>query len=99
MTMDERADGKSAASGGFLMLDNTYGMSNMMEHIVLQKTMADVLDIQLFVTTCSEDKHVLNIFPSITRLVQGERVLVDGQPKYIRVRAGDYLFKETDRAA
>jgi hypothetical protein len=39
------------------------------------------------------------MFPSITRLVQGERVLVDGQPKYIRVRAGDYLFKETDRAA
>lgn len=99
MVMDERTDGKSAASGGFLMLDNTYGMSNMMEHIVLQKTMADVLDIQLFVTTCSEDKHVLNMFPSITRLVQGERVLVDGRPRYIRVRAGDYLFKETDRAA
>jgi hypothetical protein len=99
MAMDERTDGKSAASGGFLMLDNTYGMSNMMEHIVLQKTMADVLDIQLFVTTCSEDKHVLNMFPTITRLVQGERVLLDGQPKYIRVRAGDYLFKETDRAA
>jgi hypothetical protein len=99
MAMDERADGKSTASGGFLMLDNTYGMSNMMEHIVLQKTMADVLDIQLFVTTCSEDKHVLNMFPSLTRLVQGERVLIDGQPKYIRVRAGDYLFKETDRAA
>jgi hypothetical protein len=37
MAMDERTDGKSAASGGFLMLDNTYGMSNMMEHIVLQK--------------------------------------------------------------
>jgi hypothetical protein len=99
MAMDERADGKSAASGGFLMLDNTYGMSNMMEHIVLQKTMADVLDIQLFVTTCSEDKHVLNMFPTITRLVQGERVLLDGQPKYIRVRSGDYLLKGTDRAA
>jgi hypothetical protein len=99
MAMDERADGKNAASGGFLMLDNTYGMSNMMEHIVLQKTMADLLDIQLFVTTCSEDKHVLNMFPTITRLVQGERVLVDGQPKYIRVRSGDYLLKGTERAA
>jgi chromosome segregation ATPase len=99
MAMDERTDGKSAASGGFLVLDNTYGMSNMMEHIVLQKTMADLLDIQLFVTTCSEDKHVLNMFPTITRLVQGERVLLDGQPKYIRVRSGDYLFKGTDRAA
>lgn len=99
MAMDERTDGKNAASGGFLMLDNTYGMSNMMEHIVLQKTMADLLDIQLFVTTCSEDKHVLNMFPSITRLVQGERVLVDGQPKYIRVRSGDYFLKGTDRAA
>ena len=99
MAMDERTDGKSAASGGFLMLDNTYGMSNMMEHIVLQKTMADLLDIQLFVTTCSEDKHVLNMFPTITRLVQGERVLLDGQPKYIRVRSGDYLLKGTDRAA
>jgi hypothetical protein len=99
MAMDERTDGKSAASGGFLMLDNTYGMSNMMEHIILQKTMADLLDIQLFVTTCSEDKHVLNMFPTITRLVQGERVLLDGQPKYIRVRSGDYLLKGTDRAA
>ncbi|MDA9433695.1 hypothetical protein [Bradyrhizobium sp. CCBAU 51627] len=99
MAMDERTDGKNAASGGFLMLDNTYGMSNMMEHIILQKTMADLLDIQLFVTTCSEDKHVLNMFPTITRLVQGERVLVDGQPKYIRVRSGDYRLKGTDRAA
>jgi hypothetical protein len=99
MAMDERADGNNAASGGFLMLDNTYGMSNMMEHIILQKTMADLLDIQLFVTTCSEDKHVLNMFPSITRLVQGERVLLDGQPKYIRVRSGDYLLKGNDRAA
>ncbi|QQO35342.1 hypothetical protein JJC00_06565 [Bradyrhizobium diazoefficiens] len=99
MAMDERTDDKNAASGGFLMLDNTYGMSNMMEHIILQKTMADLLDIQLFVTTCSEDKHVLNMFPTITRLVQGERVLVDGQPKYIRVRSGDYLLKGTDRAA
>lgn len=99
LAMDERADGKNAASGGFLMLDNTYGMSNMMEHIVLQKTMADLLDIQLFVTTCSEDKHVLNLFPTITRLVQGERVLVDGQPKYIRVRFGDYLLKGNERAA
>jgi hypothetical protein len=81
------------------MLDNTYGMSNMMEHIVLQKTMADLLDIQLFVTTCSEDKHVLNMFPAITRLVQGERVLLDGQPKYIRVRSGDYLLKGDERAA
>jgi hypothetical protein len=25
-------------------------------------------------------------FPSLIRLVQGERVLLDGQPKYIRVR-------------
>jgi hypothetical protein len=99
MAMDERTDAKSAASGGFLMLDNTYGTSNMMEHIVLQKTMADVLDIQLFVTTCSEDKHVLNMFPTITRLVQGERVLVDGQARYIRVRYADYLLKEADRAA
>lgn len=99
MAMDERADGKSAASGGFLMLDNTYGTSNMMEHIVLQKTMADVLDIQLFVTTCSEDKHVLNMFPTITRLVQGERVLLDGVPKYIRVRSGEYLLKGTGYAA
>jgi chromosome segregation ATPase len=99
MAMDERTDSKNAASGGFLMLDNTYGMSNMMEHIVLQKTMADVLDIQLFVTTCSEDKHVLNMFPTITRLVQGERVLLDGQPKYIRVRSGDYLLKGAGRAA
>jgi chromosome segregation ATPase len=99
MAMDERADGKNAASGGFLILDNTYGMSNMMEHIVLQKTMADLLDIQLFVTTCSEDKHVLNMFPTITRLVQGERVLQDGHPKYIRVRSADYLLKGTDRAA
>jgi hypothetical protein len=99
MAMDERTDGRNAASGGFLMLDNTYGMSNMMEHIVLQKMMADVLDIQLFVTTCSEDKHVLNMFPGITRLVQGERVLVDGQAKYIRVRYADYLLKGTDRAA
>ena len=99
MAMDERADGKNAASGGFLMLDNTYGMSNMMEHIVLQKTMADVLDIQLFVTTCSEDKHVLNMFPTITRLVQGERVLLDGVPRYIRVRSGDYLLKGTGYAA
>ncbi|KPF96970.1 hypothetical protein IP86_14625 [Rhodopseudomonas sp. AAP120] len=99
LAMDERTDGKNAASGGFLMLDNTYGMSNMMEHIVLQKTMADLLDIQLFVTTCSEDKHVLNMFPAITRLVQGERVLLDGQPKYIRVRSGDYLLKGGERAA
>jgi hypothetical protein len=99
MAMDERTDSKRASSGGFLMLDNTYGMSNMMEHIILQKTMADVLDIQLFVTTCSEDKHVLNMFPTITRLVQGERVLLDGQPKYIRVRSGDYLLKGTGRAA
>lgn len=99
MAMDERADGKNAASGGFLMLDNTYGMSNMMEHIVLQKTMADVLDIQLFVTTCSEDKHILNMFPTITRLVQGERVLLDGVPRYNRVRSGDYLFKGSDHAA
>lgn len=99
MAVDERTDGKSAASGGFLMLDNTYGMSNMMEHIILQKTMADLLDIQLFVTTCSEDKHVLNMFPTITRLVQGERVLLDGQPKYIRVRSGDYVLKAADRAA
>ncbi|HEX5281031.1 MAG TPA: hypothetical protein VFW28_13210 [Micropepsaceae bacterium] len=99
MAMDERIDGKSAASGGFLMLDNTYGISNMMEHIVLQKTMADVFDIQLFVTTCSEDKHVLNMFPTITRLIQGERVLLDGQPKYIRVRSGDYLLKGVERAA
>jgi hypothetical protein len=99
MAMDERSDGKNAASGGFLMLDNTYGMSNMMEHIVLQKTMADVLDIQLFVTTCVEDKHVLNMFPTITRLVQGERVLVDGHPKYIRVRSGDYLLKGAGHAA
>jgi hypothetical protein len=99
MAMDERADAKSAVSGGFLMLDNTYGTSNLMEHIVLQKTMADALDIQLFVTTCSEDKHVLNMFPTITRLVQGERVLIDGQARYIRVRYADYLLKEADRAA
>jgi chromosome segregation ATPase len=99
MAADERTDAKSAAFGGFLMLDNTYGTSNMMEHIVLQKTMADCLGIQLFVTTCVEDKHVLNMFPTITRLVQGERVLVDGQPRYIRVRYADYLLKGADRAA
>ena len=99
MAMDERTDAKSAASGGFLMLDNTYGTSNLMDHIVLQKTMADVLDIQLFVTTCSEDKHVLNMFRTITRLVQGERVLIDGQARYIRVRYADYLLKEAGRAA
>jgi len=99
MAMDERAADKNAASGGFLMLDNTYGMSNMMEHIVLQMTMADVLGIQLFVTTCSEDKHVLNMFPTITRLVQGERVLSNGVPQYIRVRSADYLFKESGHAA
>ena len=99
MAADERADAKSAAFGGFLMLDNTYGTSNMMEHIVLQKTMADCLGIQLFVTTCVEDKHVLNIFPTITRLVQGERVLVDGQHRYIRVRYADYRLKGDNRAA
>jgi len=99
MAMDERTDGKNAASGGFLMLDNTYGTSNLMEHIVLQKTMADALGIQLFVTTCSEDKHVLNMFPTITRLVQGERVLQGGVPKYIRVRSADYLFKSAGHAA
>jgi hypothetical protein len=32
-------------------------------------------------------------------LVQGERVLLDGQPKYIRVRSGDYLLKGDERAA
>jgi hypothetical protein len=80
----------------YMPVDRT---SNMMEHIILQKTMADVLDIQLFVTTCSEDKHVLNMFPTITRLVQGERVLIDGQARYIRVRYADYLLKEADRAA
>ncbi len=99
MAMDERAEDKNAASGGFLMLDNTYGMSNMMEHIVLQMTMADVLGIQLFVTTCSEDKHVLNMFPTITRLVQAEQVLSNGVPQYNRVRSGDYLFKESGHAA
>jgi hypothetical protein len=46
---------------------------------------------------CSEDKHVLNRFATITRLVR--RVLVDGQPKYIRVRSGDYLLKAVDRPA
>jgi hypothetical protein len=61
--------------------------------------MADLLGIQLFVTTCSEDKHVLNMFPAITRLAQGERVLVGGVPQYVRVRAGDYLFKEPGYAA
>jgi DNA repair exonuclease SbcCD ATPase subunit len=99
MAMDERAEDKNAASGGFLMLDNTYGMSNMMEHIVLQMTMADVLGIQLFVTTCSEDKHVLNMFPTITRLVQAEQVLSNGIPQYNRVRSGDYVFKESGHAA
>lgn len=93
MAMDERAAEKTAASGGFLLLDNTYGMSNMIEHVVLQMTMADLLGIQLFVTTCSEDKHVVNMFPTITRLVQGERVFVNGQPQYIRVRSGEYVFK------
>jgi hypothetical protein len=99
MAMDERADGKNAATGGFLMLDNTYGTSNLMEHVVLQKTMADVLDIQLFVTTCVEDKHVLNMFPTITRLVQGERMFRDGAAQYIRVRAAEYLLKEAEHAA
>ena len=99
MAMDERTDGKTASSGGFLMLDNTYGTSNLMEHITLQRAMADVLDIQLFVTTCSEDKHVLNMFPTITRLVQGGRVLQDGIPKYLRVRSGDYLLKGSGHAA
>lgn len=99
MAMDERADDKKASSGGFLLLDNTYGMSNMLEHVVLQMTMADLLGIQLFVTTCSEDKHVLNMFPTITRLAQGERVSVGGVPQYIRVRAGDYLFREPGYAA
>lgn len=99
MAADERTDAKNSAFGGFLMLDNTYGTSNMMEHIVLQKTMADCLGIQLFVTTCVEDKHVLNIFPTITRLVQGERVLVDGQHRYIRVRYADYRLTGDNRAA
>ncbi len=99
MAMDERADDKNASSGGFLMLDNTYGMSNMMEHVVLQMTMANMLGIQLFVTTCSEDKHVLNMFPTITRLVQGERVFSNGVPLYIRVRAADYLLKDSGYAA
>jgi hypothetical protein len=99
MAMDERADGKNAATGGFLMLDNTYGTSNLMEHVVLQKTMADVLDIQLFVTTCVEDKHVLNMFPTITRLVQGERMFRDGAAQYIRVRAAEFLLSESEHAA
>ena len=99
MAMDERTDGRSAASGGFLMLDNTFGMSNMLEHVVLQMTMAELLGIQLFVTTCSEDKHVVNMFPTITRLAQGDRVLLNGVPQYIRVNAGDYLFKESWNAA
>jgi hypothetical protein len=99
MAMDERADGKHAATGGFLMLDNTYGTSNLMEHVVLQKTMADVLDIQLFVTTCVEDKHVLNMFPTITRLVQGERMFRDGAAQYIRVRAAEFLLSESEHAA
>jgi chromosome segregation ATPase len=99
MALDERADGKNAATGGFLMLDNTYGTSNLMEHVVLQKTMADVLDIQLFVTTCVEDKHVLNMFPTITRLVQGERMFRDGAAQYIRVRAAEYLLREAEHAA
>jgi len=99
MAMDERADGKNAATGGFLMLDNTYGTSNLMEHVILQKTMADVLDIQLFVTTCVEDKHVLNMFPTITRLVQGERMFRDGAAQYIRVRAAEFLLSESEHAA
>ena len=99
MAMDERADGKKAPTGGFLMLDNTYGTSNLMEHVILQKTMADVLDIQLFVTTCVEDKHVLNMFPTITRLVQGERMFRDGAAQYIRVRAAEYLLRDAEHAA
>jgi hypothetical protein len=98
MAMDERASSKLSPSGGFLMLDNTYGMSNMLDHVVLQMAMADMLGIQLFVTTCSEDKHVLNMYPTITRLVQGEVVSSNGVPQYIRVRAADYLLKAPDAA-
>lgn len=98
MAMDERASSKVSPSGGFLMLDNTYGMSNMLDHVVLQMAMADMLGIQLFVTTCSEDKHVLNMYPTITRLVQGEVVSSNGVPQYIRVRAADYVLNAPDAA-
>jgi hypothetical protein len=98
MAMDERASRKGSPSGGFLMLDNTYGMSNMLDHVVLQMAMADALGIQLFVTTCSEDKHVLNMYPTITRLVQGEVVSSNGVPQYIRVRSADYVLEAPNAA-
>lgn len=98
MAMDERASGKISPSGGFLMLDNPYGTSNMLDHVVLQMAMADALGIQLLVTTCSEDMHVLNMYPTITRLVQGEVVSENGVRQYVRVRAADYRLKPPDAA-
>jgi hypothetical protein len=98
MAMDECASSKVSPSGGFLMLDNPYGTSNLLEHVVLQMAMADALGIQLFVTTCSEDMHVLNLYPTITRLVQGEVVSENGVRQYVRVQAADYRLKPPDAA-
>jgi hypothetical protein len=97
--VDERADARGTSSGGFLLLDNPYGASNLLEHVTLQMALAKTLGIQLFVTTCVEDKNVLNLFPTISRLVQAEKVYRNGVPQYVRVRSADFVVKETSDAA
>jgi len=99
MAVDERADTSGASSGGFLLLDNPYGASNLLEHVTLQMSLAKLLGIQLYVATCVEDKNVLNLFPTISRLVQAERVLRNGVPQYVRVRSADFVVKDTSDAA
>lgn len=98
MAVDERVE-VSGSSGGFLLLDNPYGASNLLEHVTLQMSLAKLLGIQLFVATCVEDKNVLNLFPTISRLVQAERVLRNGVPQYVRVRSADFVVKDTSDAA
>jgi hypothetical protein len=99
MAVDERADTSGSGSGGFLLLDNPYGASNLLEHVTLQMSLAKTLGIQLFVATCVEDKNVLNLFPTLSRLVQAERVLRNGVPQYVRVRSADFVFKGSSDAA
>ena len=99
MAVDERAEARGTSSGGFLLLDNPYGASNLLEHVTLQMALAKALGIQLFVTTCVEDKNVLNLFSTVSRLVQAEKVYRGGIPQYVRVRSADFVVKDASDAA
>ena len=74
MRIRSRTRMERPGTGGMLILDNPLGAANSLELVELQRAMAEKMGLQLVIASPTEEYHLVDLFPTISRLVAGRRI-------------------------